>query len=106
MNATAFAPAAKVASPAATSRLLRVDHAIINHYSTFSTVSVYNEDGSLIGSQTFNTDGDIATVNTQNRAWRHSEVSMFGVQVTLIELAALDAAGEVQHFDAHGKIME
>jgi hypothetical protein len=102
MNTTA----ANVLALNTTSRLLRIDHATVTHYNGFSVISSFNEDGTLIGTQTFGTDGDTPTTNERGRAWRHSEAVMFGVQITLTELNELDIAGEVQHYDSHGKIMD
>ncbi len=95
-TATATARTANATSNVACRNI--VDHAAINHYTGFSDVALYNEDGQLIGRQSFSVDGDTPETTEKGRAWRHSEIHQFGPKLTIIQLAMMDAAGEVEHF--------
>lgn len=85
---------------------LVVDHGVITHCKTFTDIALYNEDGELIGRQSINLHGDTPEISERGRAWRHSEVALFGKTVTMAELLALELAGEIQYFDSAGNFIE
>lgn len=89
---------AKILTLPATELLLTPDYAVITHFQDFCLVSTYNKEADLIGTQSLTFEGDLAPTKEKGGTWRHAEVKLFGIQIPIHQLAALENAGKVDHY--------